>query len=66
MADDACRPSGFYRFWGVLRDEEPVAVLDTDGFVYVGRQVLHLPTLYQAHDRRIGPAAAAALGTVLP
>jgi hypothetical protein len=54
------------RFWAVLRASEPVALLDTDGFVYVGRQVLYLPELYAAHSRRLTPTVAAALGSVLP
>jgi hypothetical protein len=54
------------RFWGVSRDEEVVAVVETDGSVHVGRQVLDLPTLYQASNRRLTATVAAALGTILP
>jgi hypothetical protein len=56
----------FYRYWGVLRDGEPVAILDTDGFAYVGRQVIYLPDIFEVNAHRITPTVAAALGTILP
>jgi hypothetical protein len=55
-----------YRFWGVLSGGEAVAVLDTDGNVYVGEQVFHLPEVYRSHNRRLTATVAATLGTVLP
>lgn len=56
----------YLRYWVVLRVDKPVAVLDTDGFVYVGDQVLSLPEIYSAHSRKLTPTVAASLGTVLP
>jgi hypothetical protein len=56
----------FYRYWAVLRAATPVAILDTDGFAYVGKQVLSLPDIYAAHSSRITPTVAATLGAVLP
>ncbi|WP_433303945.1 hypothetical protein ACQP2F_13470 [Actinoplanes sp. CA-030573] len=56
----------YYRYWGVTSNGEAVAVLDTDGFAYVGEQALHLPSLYQAHNRRLTPTVAAAFAAVLP
>ncbi|MBW6439263.1 hypothetical protein KZ829_36680 [Actinoplanes hulinensis] len=55
-----------YRYWGVLRDGKPVAVLDTDGFAYVAQQVLYLPEIYSASSRRLTPLMAATLGPLLP
>ncbi|WP_433303947.1 hypothetical protein ACQP2F_13475 [Actinoplanes sp. CA-030573] len=53
-------------YWAVLRAGEPVALVDTYGFVHVGSQVFSLPELYTAHARRLTPTVAAALGEVLP
>jgi hypothetical protein len=55
-----------YRFWAVLRDDQPVAIMDTDGNVYVGDQVKSLPALYRAHARRLTPTVNAALVSILP
>ncbi|MEV6493289.1 hypothetical protein AB0M20_32405 [Actinoplanes sp. NPDC051633] len=55
-----------YRYWGVIRDDELLAVLDTDGFAYVGEHVLHLPGLYSAHGRKLTSLVAASLGSILP
>ncbi|GAA1614325.1 hypothetical protein [Actinoplanes couchii] len=55
-----------YRYWGVLRDGKAIAVLDTDGYAYVGHQVHHLPTLYQAGNRRVTAMTAAAFAEILP
>jgi hypothetical protein len=54
------------RYWAVLRTGKPVAALDTDGFVYVGDQILSLPEIYSAHSRKLTLTVAASLGTVLP
>jgi hypothetical protein len=64
--DDPYPGEPWTRFWAVPRAQEPVALLDTDGFAYVGNQVLSLPDLYAAHSRRLTPTVAAALGSVLP
>ncbi|WP_306215342.1 TY-Chap2 family putative peptide chaperone [Actinoplanes sp. RD1] len=56
----------YYRYWCVLRAGKPVAILDTDGFVYAGQQVIALPEVYAAHSRRLMPTVATALGVVLP
>jgi hypothetical protein len=55
------------RYW-LLRDGQaaaPVAMLDTEGYAYVGHNLHHLPTAYAAHGRNLHRTTAAVLGDVL-
>ncbi|WP_433803551.1 hypothetical protein [Actinomycetospora sp. CA-084318] len=56
-----------YRFWVLLRDDDPVAVLDTDGRLHQPDQpcVEFLP-LYRRHQSRLTATIGAALGHLLP
>ena len=42
-----------YRYWAVLRNQEPIAALDTDGFAYLDEHVYHLPALYASNGRNL-------------
>ncbi len=55
-----------YRFWTLLRGQEPVAILDTDGRVHLPAEIRDLPCLYLQHDRDLGAVVTAALGDLLP
>ena len=55
-----------YRFWALLRDDEPVAVIDTDGRVHLPDVTHDLPSLYRTLGRTLGRTVHAALGDVLP
>jgi hypothetical protein len=54
-----------YRFWALLRDQNPVAVFETTGLAFVGDQRLDLMDMYR-RDRRLFPVIAAVVGDILP
>ncbi|MDP9794276.1 hypothetical protein J2S43_002788 [Catenuloplanes nepalensis] len=54
------------RCWALLRAGEPVAMLSTDGAVFVGDETIHLPSVYERTGGRLHHTARAALGPVLP
>ncbi|MEV6345521.1 hypothetical protein [Actinoplanes sp. NPDC051851] len=53
------------RFWALLRDGAPVALLDIDGHIHVAGEVLHLPTLHEESGFRLTRTVAVALGPVV-
>lgn len=55
-----------YRYWALLRDGAPVAILDTDGTVHLKRETHSLLDLYRGMNRSLTRVIAAALGSVLP
>jgi T3SS (YopN, CesT) and YbjN peptide-binding chaperone 2 len=64
-ADDILGAPG-YRYWALLRDEQPVAILDTDGNLHLPDRVTSLPKLYASHGRSLTATIGLALGRVLP
>lgn len=62
-SDPWSRPE--YRFWILLRGEQPVALFENTGFAYVDGPSLDLRKLYREHHR-LFPVVAQALGSVLP
>lgn len=62
--------TGFHpweNLWVLSRDEQPVAVLDTDGRIVIGdRPIASMMSIYQQSGRRIAPVIAQTLAAVLP
>lgn len=54
-----------YRYWGLFRGEELMAVLDTDGWVHLKSERAGLAMAY-AKQRNLTLAIASVLGSVLP
>ncbi|MCH1883958.1 hypothetical protein [Agrococcus sp. ARC_14] len=53
--------------WVIFRDEQPVAVLDTDGRIVIGnRPIASMMPIYLQNGRRIAPVIAQTLAAVLP
>ncbi|MBW6439262.1 hypothetical protein KZ829_36675 [Actinoplanes hulinensis] len=54
------------RFW-LLRtyDDRELAVLDTEGYAYVGESIFHLPTVYAQHGRNLRRTVAAIFARLL-
>lgn len=55
-----------YRYWALLRDGEPLAILDTDGLLHLHDRQVDLVAAYKAHNRVLGQVIAAHLGHLLP
>jgi len=53
-------------FWAILREDDPVAIVSTEGYVYRQDRQFDLPAEYQASGRRILPLVVAVLGDLLP
>lgn len=55
-----------YRYWILLRDTEPLAVLDTDGLVHMSDRTTELLPTSRASHRSLTVVIAQVLGSVLP
>lgn len=53
-----------YRYWLILRDDTPVAALDTDGFVYIGEDVRSLPAAYHRNGRSLARTTLEVVGSL--
>lgn len=55
-----------YRFWALLRDGEPVAILDSDGVAYLPTETYQLPEVYRRTGCKLTATISHVLGDVLP
>ena len=55
-----------YRFWAVMRADEPVAVIDARGWLDAGGKQIKLLSTYAEHGRSVGRLVAAAAPHLLP
>ena len=65
-ADDLFGEPG-YRFWFLLRDDEPVVAFERDGTAEtIYGEIVDLRSAYQRSDRRIWPVTQRLVGRLLP
>lgn len=55
-----------YRFWALLRGDEPVAILDSDGIAYLSTGTHRLPVIYWETGFQLTATINQVLGDVLP